>query len=430
MTVIERMVHMTDYNEFNWNEDNSQVIETKSNPVYTESVLKPKSPKKKRGGRRLIVGVICGALAGSLLSTTLVLGLYSLNPKAGKVTMYESVAKNSKPEATKVSTVVKDQGEELTSTEIARTVGPSVVGISCTITYQNYFFGGTQQGQSSGSGIIISDSGHIVTNYHVIDGANEITVKLNSGDEYKATLVGGDEQSDLAVIKIEPTDTMRVATLGDSDLVEVGDRAVAIGNPLGDELFGTVTQGIISGKNRTVHVDDREMTLLQTDAAINPGNSGGALINSHGEVIGINSVKIASGGSGSSSEGLGFAIPINEAKPIINDLITYGYVKGRPIIGVTVQQISAEIAYYNNLPVDHGLYVMGVTTNGAADKAGIQRGDIILSLDGQEVKTSTELNNIRDKHKAGDVVEMGIDRNGQRMNIQITLEEDSSAKIN
>lgn len=419
---------MTDYNEFNWNEEESPVVEPQNRPVYTENVLKSKSHKKK-GGAKLVAGVVCGALVGSLISTSAVMGIYSFNGKHTTATIYESASKSGKTEATKVSTVVTEQtGEELTTEEIAQMVGPAVVGISCTVSYQSFF--GTQQGVSSGSGIIISDQGHIVTNYHVISDAQSITVKFNNGEECDATLVGGDEQTDLAVLKIAPIDTMHVAVLGDSDKVEVGERAIAIGNPLGDELFGTVTQGIISGKNRTVQVDDREMTLLQTDAAINPGNSGGALINKYGEVIGINSVKIASNSSGSSSEGLGFAIPINEAKPIVTDLINYGYVKGRPLIGVTVQPISKEIAYYNNLPVDHGLYVMGVTEGGAAYNAGILRGDIILSIDGQEVKSSTELNQIRDKHSAGDVVQIGIDRNGQTMTIDVTLGEDSSAKIN
>lgn len=416
---------MTDYNEFNWNEEESQIVEQPSRPVYTESVLKPKSPKKKGGRSKLIVGVICGAVAGSMISTAAVMGVSFILPKNNSVTIYESSRKSSdESDVTKVSTVVADGSKELTVEEIAQTVGPAVVGISCTVSYQNFF--GVQQGTSSGSGIIISEEGHIVTNYHVISGASAITVKFNNGDSYPATLVGGDEQTDIAVIKIDPVDTMKVAVLGDSDAVEVGELAVAIGNPLGDELFGTVTAGIISGKNRTVKVDNRDMTLIQTDAAINPGNSGGALINKYGEVIGINSVKISS----DTSEGLGFAIPINEVKPIAKDLISYGYVTGRPLIGVTVQQITEEIAYYNNLPVDHGLYVMGVTTGGAAEAAGIQRGDIILSLDGQEVKTSTELNEIRDKHSAGDVLQMVIDRNGEQLTLEITLGEDSSSKIN
>lgn len=424
---------MTDYNEFNWNEDEPQIIEAQNKSVYTESVLKPKSAKKKKSGKgKLVAGIICGAVAGSMLSTTLVLSLFQVSPNNNTVTIYESGVKKTSAETTLVSSVVTDNTQELTIPEIAQRVGPAVVGISCTVTYTTSygFFSGTQQGTSSGSGIVISDSGHIVTNYHVIEDAQDITVKFNDGEECAATLVGGDEETDIAVLKIDPVDNMCVATLGDSDLVEVGDLAVAIGNPLGDELFGTVTSGIISGKNRTVEVDGREMTLLQTDAAINPGNSGGALINKYGEIIGINSVKIASSYSGTTSEGLGFAIPINEVKSIVSDLITYGYVKGRPLIGVTVQQITTEIAYYNNLPVDHGLYVMGVTEGAAADLAGIQRGDIILAIDGTQVKTSSELNEIRDQHSAGDVVELEIDRNGQRMTVPVTLTEDSSAKIN
>ena len=305
---------MTDYNEFNWNEEESRPAEPQTRTVYTESVLRPKSPKKSGRGK-LIAGVICGALAGSLISTTAVMGISAMFPRSDRVTIYETGGHGSKneTEGTPVSTVTAEPlTEELSTEEIAKTVGPAVVGISCPVSMQTFF--GVQQGVSSGSGIVISDQGHIVTNYHVIESANSITVRFNTGDEVQATLVGGDQQADIAVLKIEPIDTMKVAVLGDSDAVEVGERAVAIGNPLADELFGTVTQGIISGKNRTVKVDNREMTLLQTDAAINPGNSGGALINKYGEVIGINSVKVTANSNGTSSEGLGFAIPINEAK--------------------------------------------------------------------------------------------------------------------
>ncbi len=426
---------MTDYNEFNWNEEGTFSDESNNSaPLYTENVLKPKA-KKKKSSKKLILGVICGALVGSLISTTAVIGIYTLNTKnGGVIRVYESSRKNNSGGVTKVSTSVNDSEEELTTSEIAQAVGPAVVGISCTVSYQNYFFGGVQQGTSSGSGIVYSDQGHIITNYHVIENAKDITVKFSNGNEYPAQLVGGDQQSDLAVIKIDPVDELKVAVMGDSDRVEVGDRAIAIGNPLGDELFGTVTQGIISGKNRTVQVDDRQMTLLQTDAAINPGNSGGALINAYGEVIGINSVKIASSVNGTSSEGLGFAIPINEAMPIVNDLIEVGYVRGRPLIGVTVQSVTSEMAEYYHFP--KGLYVLGVTENGAADQAGIQRGDIILSMDGEDVldadgnPSSTKLNSIRDRHKAGETVKVEIDRNGEKMTIDLTLMEDSSAKVN
>jgi len=201
---------------------------------------------------------------------------------------------------------------------------------------------------------------------------------------------------------------------------------VAIGNPLANELFGTVTAGVISGINRTMTVGQREMNLIQTDAAISPGNSGGALINKYGEVIGINSIKLVD----DAAEGLGFAIPMNEAVPIVQDLTTYGYVKGRPMIGVSVVDITKEIAYYNNLPAESGLYIMSVTDGSGAYKAGLTRGDIIIKFDGTPVTTSTEMNKIRDKHKAGDRVTVTFLRNGQQKNVSITLTEDMSGKKN
>lgn len=307
---------------------------------------------------------------------------------------------------------------ELTDTEIAQKVGPAVVGIQCSVSVRTIF--GTQKGTSSGSGIIISEDGTIVTNYHVIENAEDITVILNTGDELPATLVGGDEKSDLAVIKVETTQPLTVAAMGNSDELLPGDRVVAIGNPLGLELFGTVTAGIISGLNRTIKVDDNEMTFIQTDAAINSGNSGGALINAYGEVIGINSAKIST----EVGEGLGFAIPANTAAPIITDLIEVGYVRGRPLIGVNVVELTQSIAFYNNLPVDSGLYVMSVTEGSGAESAGLRRGDIILSFDSQAVTTMKELNAVRDNHKVGDSVPMEIDRDGNRMTLTITLSED------
>ena len=244
--------------------------------------------------------------------------------------------------------------------------------------------------------------------------------------EYDAKVVGGDEKTDIAVIKISASESLHVATIGDSDDVEVGELAVAIGNPLASELFGTVTAGVISGVNRTMTVGQREMNLIQTDAAISPGNSGGALINKYGEVIGINSVKLVD----DAAEGLGFAIPMNEAVPIVSDLTKYGYVKGRPMIGVSVREITAELAYYNNLPVQSGLYIMSVTEGSGAYKAGLTRGDIIVKFDSSPVTTATGMNKIRDKHKAGDKVPVTIMRNGVQKTVNVTLTEDMSGKKN
>ena len=375
-----------------------------------------------------ILGAVSGATVTALIAVSSV-GYVELdsdkmpNKDAGAVISQNEIAKENITEAENILSVTAGSGKEALSVEeIAKRVGPSIVGISCKTVVQSYF--GAQSSQSSGSGIIIDDKGHIVTNYHVIEGASSLKVKLNSGNEYDATVVGGDEKTDIAVIKIESKEELRVATIGNSDEVEVGSLAVAIGNPLASELFGTVTAGVISGVNRTITVGQRDMNLIQTDAAISPGNSGGALINKYGEVIGINSVKLID----DAAEGLGFAIPMNEAVPIMQDLMKHGYVKGRPIIGVTVREITSELAYYNNLLVEEGLYVISVTEDSAAANAGIVRGDIIIKFDGEKITSSAQLNKIRDKHKAGDSVSMTFMRGTQEKTVNITLTEDLTNK--
>ena len=279
-----------------------------------------------------------------------------------------------------VSTVLFANGKKtLSVSEIAKQVGPSCVGVinKAKLQPQRYYdpFSGRYYyyqtsdelvKQGSGSGIIISEDGYIVTNQHVIAEASEITVVLNTGNEYTATLVGADSKSDLAVLKID-AQGLTAAVLGDSSQVEVGDLAVAIGNPLGQELAGTVTAGVISAVNRKMTVDNRSYNLLQTDAAINPGNSGGALVNQYGEVIGINSIKMSETGV----EGIGFAIAISEAKPIIDDLMNEGYVSGRSLIGVTITESK------------NGLTVYSVSEGSGAEKAGIKQGDLIVKADGQ-----------------------------------------------
>ena len=376
----------------------------------------------KMKAKRTFLGVISGAVAGSVMSAAITIGTMSY--MSGKKT---AVTDSSVSGANQQSVQLLAEGsekKELSTEEIAKRVGPSIVGISCTTQTQSYF--GVQTGTSSGSGIIISADGKIMTNYHVISGGTNIKVKLNTGNEYDATVIGGDEKTDVAVIKIKANEELHVAALGNSDEVEIGSKAVAIGNPLASELFGTVTQGVISGVNRTITVGQREMNLIQTDAAISPGNSGGALINKYGEVIGINSVKLVS----DNAEGLGFAIPINEANTIVKDLIDYGYVKGRPVIGVSVREITKELAYYNNLLTDHGLYIMSVSEGSSAEKAGLVRGDIIVKFDGKTVNSSTEMNKLRDKHKAGDTVSITFMRGTQEKTVNLTLSEDTSSKKN
>ena len=253
------------------------------------------------------------------------------------------------------------------------------------------------------------------SSYYSLGEATKVSVYLyNDETEYEAIIVGTDEETDLAVIKIEKTG-LQAAELGDSDSVTVGEFAMAVGNPLG--MQSSVTAGMIGAVNREITGSDgKKYKLIQTDAAINSGNSGGALVNSKGQVIGINTLKIASTGV----EGMGFAIPINSAKPIYEQLITYNKVK-RPYIGITGRDLSKELAEKNNLP--EGVYVVGVEEFSAAEKAGIQPGDVIIRVNGEEVKTMNKLNEIKNEHQIGETITVTINRNGKEKDVKITLQE-------
>lgn len=319
--------------------------------------------------------------------------------------------------------------EDSTSiTEIAKKAGPSMVGIRMTATSSaNPFFGSDGETiKAEGSGIIISKDGYIMTNYHVVSEADprnrdyeNVTLEVFLPDkrQAKAKFIGGDSLNDLAVIKIN-LKKLPIAELGDSSKLKVGEPAVAIGNPLGLEFAGSVTAGVISALNRTVSVEDRTLNLIQTDAAINPGNSGGALVNSEGKVVGINTVKISVPGV----EGLGFAIPINDAKPIVNQLIKYGYVKGRPLIGISGQEITQSLADYYNLPV--GIFIVRVEPNSGAAKAGIRKRDIMISLAGKKVTSMQDVNNIKKAYKAGDTVNTVIVRGKKKLTLKLTFSEE------
>lgn len=232
----------------------------------------------------------------------------------------------------------------------------------------------------------------------------------------KAKFIGGDLVNDLAVIKID-LKNLPVAPLGDSSKLKVGALAVAIGNPLGLEFAGSVTTGVISALNRKIEVEDRTLNLIQTDAAINPGNSGGALVDGNGKVVGINTVKVSISGV----EGLGFAIPINDAKPIVDQLIKYGYVKGRPLIGIIGQEIPENLAKAYNLP--RGIFVTEVVDQSGAAKAGIKPKDILISLGRKSTSTMKELNAVKQKYKPGDTVKAVIVRNGKKYQIKLTFTE-------
>lgn len=417
---------MADFNDYKWYSDDyeksrqqTQNTNATNHTVYTETVV----PKKKKRMKTWVASV-AGIMAAIVLVGAGAVGYKYLG--GGE----DGSSPNSSANSLATDPNTSFSYEQLTSgdktamsvVDIAKEVGPAVVGITNTSQVQSIF--GISEQQSSGSGVIISQDGYIVTNNHVIENAKELTVQLNTGDEYSATLIGADSQTDLAVIKIEPKEALTVATLGESAKLQVGELAVAIGNPLGAELSGTVTVGIISGLNRTIQTNSNDpnstMTLIQTDAAINPGNSGGALINAYGEVIGINNMKYAS----EEVEGIGFAIPIDNVKTIVNDLMESGYVKGRPLIGISVQEVTSDLAFRNNLPV--GLYVAQVTEMGPADRAGMQRGDVITAVNGKKIETSSELNEIKNNSKVGDVLTFTVSRNGEKIDIAVTLQEDRS----
>jgi serine protease Do len=299
-----------------------------------------------------------------------------------------------------------DDQAQLSLQEVYKKLIPSVVSITAV----------SDSTKSTGTGIVMSADGYIITNYHVVSGASSVSVLLSSGESYEAAAVGGDEISDLAVLKING-ENLTPAEFGSSDAVEVGDAVVAIGDPLGTELRGTMTDGIICGINRDVLVQDRTMTLLQTNAALNSGNSGGPLVNLYGQVIGINTMKLSS--EYTAVEGIGFAIPISTAKPIVDELVEKGYVSGRPAFGFTVEVLSAQMRLFYDLP--GCLYIRSVEEASDAYAKGIQQGDLICAIDGTEVSTMDEFNTIKNQFSAGDTVTLTIYRKGEQWDVDIQL---------
>lgn len=375
-----------------------------------------KVPVKKRRMRRVFSYIACTLVAAMLGG---VAGGAYTNYLIGRKKNYETPlsASQSNP-----SSIINYSAPASLISKIASDVGPAVVGVDTEVVTKG-FFGQPQSGTDSGSGIIFDKKGYIVTNQHVIANGQNIVVTLPGGEKkFKAQVVGQDEISDIAVLKINAGKLdLPVATFGDSSKVRVGDLAIAIGNPMGEEFAGTVTTGIISALNRSVTINsgdayDRNYKLIQTDAAINPGNSGGALINEKGEVIGINSIKFTS----TEVEGMGFAIPINDVKGIIDQLMKNGYAS-HPYLGVGVVTITEDMAKQYNYPA--GVGIDTVTRGSAAEAAGLKPKDIILEMDGVKVTTDTSLVNELMKHKVGDSVKLKIWRDGSTLTVPVTLGE-------
>ena len=284
----------------------------------------------------------------------------------------------------------------------------SVVSITCR----------GNDGGSSGTGVVLHKNGYIVTNSHVVDDASTIQVQLTDQRVFNAVLVGEDEISDLAVLYVQAED-LTPAQFGDSNALRVGDAVAAIGDPLGSQLRGTMTDGIVSAINREVKISGRPMTLIQTNAALNSGNSGGPLLNCYGQVIGINTMKISAFADSSGVEGLGFAIPSTTVKEIVDQLIAQGYVSGRPSLGIRGEAVSDAYQFYYHLPA--GFYINHVPSGGSAEKAGLTAGDIILSLGGQRIEDEEDLTEALYSHQPGDQVEITIYRNHQQYTGTVTL---------
>lgn len=362
------------------------------------------------GGRRpsplsYLAAALLGAVIGGLLVIYLGPQLLAKQPKA-ESSGYNNYAAVPPVAASAESPVI----------EIAEKVGPAVVGISNRVSVSS-FFSSQRVETGSGSGVVLTTDGYIVTNYHVLRNADQVLVTLPSGKQVPAKIIGVDQRTDLAVIKVEEKG-LQAAVFGNSDKIRVGELAVAIGNPLGEELASTVTAGVISALNRTVDIEEKQFRLIQTDAAVNPGNSGGALVNSRGEVIGINSVKIVD----VNVEGLNFAIPSNTVKPIVDSIIKYGKVV-RPWIGVIGGDVNRALADRYGLAVEKGVFVSELPEGGPAVKAGLEKGDVIVSLNKNTIADFGDLRNIIEKLKIGDVVEVVVMRGKEKKILTVALEE-------
>lgn len=354
----------------------------------------------------ILVGGVGGYFAASMKISNADTGVPTV-PSGSNVVMYESEGNGS-------TSPVLDSGS--TIADISQKVAPSVVEITTEVAQSGGFMS-QYITEGAGSGVIVSQDGYIVTNNHVIDGAKKITVILNNGDSYEAALVGTDTLTDIAVIKINATG-LTPAVYGSSDALKVGDFALAVGNPLG-ELGGTVTNGIISALEREVVIESVTMTLLQTNAAINPGNSGGGLFNASGELIGIVNAKAA----GEDIEGLGFAIPIDIAKPVIEDIISYGYVTGRVQAGIQILDVLDYSTAFQYRVSKLGPYVYSVSEGSDAERAGIKSGDLVTEINGTLVYESAEIVSIFADCEIGDTVTVKVERDGQTLELRMTFTE-------
>ena len=397
-------------------------------PQYSapEQPEKPRRKKKKFNGGKLARSAVALVLAAAMGFAG---GFVGAKYGGGSKVVIQQVERPASSDSSTDSTgnsISATSGTGLSTAQVAEMVSPSVVVITTEqVVYSQWsWYGQSQVESGAGSGVIISSDGYILTCAHVVSGASNITVSIGDKD-YPATLVGEDTTSDIAVVKVDATG-LTPATVGNSDNLKVGESVMAVGNPLG-ELGGTVTSGIVSALNRSVSIQSsgsvNTMSLIQMDASVSPGNSGGGLFNMNGELIGIVNAKSSS----SDAEGLGFAIPINDAIKVAQDLLENGYVTGRPYMGITYLAVNdAQTAAQLGVNA-YGIYVVDVVSGGPADKAGLKAGDRIVSIDNTEVAQKTDLGTLMQEHSAGDTLSITIARDGQMQTVSLTLGEKNAS---
>ena len=389
-------------------------------PEPQAAASKPPKKRRKHSGGRIARSAVALVLAAAMGFAGGFVGARVGN--AGNKVVIQQVERTDSSAAS--GTAVASSG--MTTAQVSEMVSPSVVVITTEqVVYSQWSWYGQNQVESgAGSGVIISSDGYILTCAHVVSGASQITVTIGDTD-YTATVVGEDDTSDVAVLKIDATG-LTPATVGDSDSLSVGDSVLAVGNPLG-ELGGTVTSGIVSALNRSVTIQGTSstntMSLIQMDASVSPGNSGGGLFNMNGELIGLVNAKSSS----SDAEGLGFAIPINDAIQVAQDLLENGYVSGRPYMGITYIAVTdAQTTAQLNVNA-YGVYVVDVVQGGPADKAGLKAGDRIVSIDGTEIAQKDDLGTLMQQHTAGDTLSITVARDGQMQTVSLTLGEKNAS---
>ena len=388
-------------------------------PVYNirnyaeEPPKEPEAPKKRHGWRIVALMLVC-ALVGGMVGAG---ATGALGAAIGRGKHPSTVIAVSDRDAPEVEMVAVTGAKQLTFPELYKASINSVVSINTTITTN--VFRQTVQSASAGSGFIITTDGYIVTNYHVVDNANNVKITLYNGAEYDAKVIGGDSDYDVAVLKIDAAD-LQAVTVGNSSTLQIGEDIAAIGNPLGELTF-SMSEGIVSCVDRAINVDGTPFNMIQVTAAINPGNSGGPLFNTYGEVVGIVSAKYSSYAN-TVAEGLGFAIPINDVIAMVEDIMENGRVTNRPYFAIGAEEVTARRAQQNGYSVSAGVRVSSVEKGGAADRAGIQAGDIIVKIDDKPITGMSDLNGAKKSYKAGDTATVTVNRNGTELQLPLTFD--------